>query len=203
MLTLCMDTSHRYLTCALIENNELVDSIEMECPRQQSEFILVTIDNLFKKANRKKEDLKACCITKGPGSYTGIRIAMTIAKVICSTKNLPCYTISTMDWLKGNEPTCSIVLDAKGGRCYFARYVNNEIVVKTELTTVNEIESLVSNDLIIGDGNLLGKEDNFQSLAQKFVQCIGIWEKVENIHLLTPDYYQNQNNNYNYDTSSN
>ena len=79
MLTLCIDTAYKYLTCALIKNDEVLASFSNECFKRQSEEVFAALDEVFKKANVERKDLDSICVAEGPGSYTGVRIGMTIA----------------------------------------------------------------------------------------------------------------------------
>ena len=82
MLTLCIDTAYKYLTCVLIENDQIISSYFEECFKHQSEEVFVALDRIFKEAGKSRDDIDSICISEGPGSYTGVRIAMTIANCI-------------------------------------------------------------------------------------------------------------------------
>ena len=64
----------------------------LEAFKKQSETIFVELNRLLKETNLDYKDIDRVIITKGPGSYTGIRIAMTIAKVLCSQMHKELYT---------------------------------------------------------------------------------------------------------------
>jgi tRNA threonylcarbamoyladenosine biosynthesis protein TsaB len=74
-------------------------------------------------AGLKPMDIDQCVITDGPGSYTGVRIAMTVAKVMCAMRSLPLYTLGTLQLYAGRE-TCTVLLDARGKRAYAASFEN-------------------------------------------------------------------------------
>ena len=93
MLTLCMDTAYKYLSLALIEDGKIIAAIDEECFKKQSELIFVRLGDLFDIANKEPLDIDSVCISEGPGSYTGVRIAMSIAKTICEVANLVLYKI--------------------------------------------------------------------------------------------------------------
>ena len=95
MYSLFVDTAYKYLSIAILKNGELVASYSEECFKRQSEKLLVVLDDLFTSNNLDRTKVEKVYITAGPGSYTGVRIAMTLAKVLCEVKNIKLYTIST------------------------------------------------------------------------------------------------------------
>ena len=151
MITLCMDTSHIYLSLALIRDDEIIGQVQEECWKHQSEEIFPKLEEMLSKLSLKSDDINQIVITKGPGSYTGVRIAMTIAKVFCSMTNKPLYTLPTMLLYAGLDD-CRVVLDARGKRIYTCAYKNGKkelnislilkmwYVMKRSLVMVNYLE---------------------------------------------------------------
>ena len=74
MITLCMDTSHIYLSLALIRDDEIIGEVQEECWKHQSEEIFPKLEEMLSKLSLKSDDIDQIVITKGPGSYTGVRI---------------------------------------------------------------------------------------------------------------------------------
>ena len=101
MITLAIDTSFHYLTLVLYEDREIICSIQKEAFKQQSETILVEIKKLFESVNIKPNELNRLVLTDGPGSYTGLRIGMTVAKVLGSMANIEVFTVSSLHVLAG------------------------------------------------------------------------------------------------------
>ena len=79
MKTLCMDTAHRYLVIGLYENDCLINAVSRPSWKRQSETIFPELIRLMDEAGWVSEDIDEIVITDGPGSYTGVRIAMSIA----------------------------------------------------------------------------------------------------------------------------
>lgn len=186
MITLCMDTSHKFLALALLKDDEVAASLQEECWKKQSEEIFPRLEELMEKAGCRPEDIDAAVITKGPGSYTGVRIAMTVAKVFCAMKNIPLYTVGTLDLLAGDE-TCRVLIDARGKRAYTCLYENG---IPCEEARAEELVSIEidENTKVIGDGSLIGREDCWPDLACRFLKTKDRWEKAENVHTVVPEY---------------
>ena len=189
MKTLCMDTSHRHLVLALVEDGKVVASFCDEAWKKQSETIFCELIQLMEQSKWQVEDIEEVIITRGPGSYTGIRIAMSIAKVLCTQKNIPLYTISTLQLYAGLEDVY-VILDARSNRVYFADYQNG--VAKEEcIKTIDEIK-LLQDKKIIGDIDLLGNEKSKIDFVSNFVNLKQHYKKEENVHILVPEYLKDE-----------
>ncbi len=194
MLTLCIDTAYKYLTVALIKDDKLVESISLECFKKQSEEVFVYLDELFKKANINKDDVDSMCISKGPGSYTGVRIAMTIAKVLCQIKNLKLYTISTLRLYAGNKEKTMVVMDARANRAYVGVYDKEKCLLKDQAIVLEEIDT--KDYSVVLDGELVGKENSNPDIPECFLSTKNLWEEVKDINFLSPEYLKESNAYY-------
>ena len=187
MITLCMDTSHKYLVLAILKDNVLIDGVMTVCWKKQSELILPEIDKMMRKNQFVPTDIDSIVITDGPGSFTGVRIAMTIAKVIGSLTDVKVYTISTLKLYAGNLDAI-VMLDARGGRCYFGIY--HDHIGHDEIVKVEDVNSMIDSSIknIIGDASLIGKVDNYPSIVDNFLLTKAFWTEVKDINALTPVY---------------
>ena len=188
MITLCLDTSHTYLVVALIQDDTLLDSYSEPCPKQQSEKVFPVMIELLEKNHLGRDDIDQVVITKGPGSYTGVRIAMSIAKVLRSIKHIPLYTIGTLRLYAGDKK-CRVVLDARGKRAYTAVYENGKEI---EAPNVKAIDEISESGMIVGDGALFGKDNDYEDLAENFLLTKPEWHLEENVHLVVPDYLKDK-----------
>ncbi len=186
MITLCIDTSHIFLVLALIKDDQIIASIQEECCKKQSEEIFPKLQELMEKAGLGPEDIDQICISKGPGSYTGVRIAMTVAKVFCAMKEIPLYTVGTLDLYAGGK-SCRVLLDARGKRAYTCLFENGKRIEEPRAEALELIETPAECP-IIGDGRLAGREDVWPDLAGNFLKVKDSWEKAENVHTVVPEY---------------
>ena len=194
MLTLCIDTAYKYLTCALIQDDKVLSSYSELCFKRQSEEVFHALELVFESAKIDRQAIDSICISSGPGSYTGVRIAMTIAKVIGQI--LPCdvYTISTLRLYAGNRSDCMVLMDARAGRAYIAIYDKEKSVLSDTILPVAEIEA--GDHQLIGDASLLGREDDFGDIAQDFLAVKPYWKKIDEIAYLTPEYLKESESYY-------
>lgn len=185
MITLCMDTSHVFLVLALIQDDKVIAKTQLQCWKKQSEELFPELAKLMDSVSLQPEDIDSVVITEGPGSYTGVRIAMTVAKVFCAMREIPIYTIGTLQLYAGLE-TCRVILDARGQRVYTGVFQNGKTLSGPEVVAIDDLpkESLQ----IIGDGHLLNKEDVYPDLAENFLKLKDEWTKAENVHFVKPEY---------------
>ena len=194
MLSLCIDTAYKYLTVCLIKDEEIVGYISNECFKRQSEEVFVALEELFKKSNIDRRDIDSICVSVGPGSYTGVRIAITIAKVYCSISNIDLYKISTLRLYAGGNKNTMVVMDARAKRAYVAVYDENKCLIKDQ---VQEIENINPKDFdVVLDGNLIGKQDKTIDIPLAFLKTKEVWEKIENVDFLIPEYLKESNEYY-------
>lgn len=188
MITLCMDTSHKLLALSIIEDDKVIASYQEICLKKQSELIFDKLNEICKIANIKPFDIDEVVISKGPGSYTGVRIAMSVAKVMCSIRNIPLYTLDTLRLYAGDIDNVSVIMDARGNRVYYGEYNKGDIVVETCVKEIDDIKDFLDEKNIVGDLSVFGKNDIYNNLSNNFISLKKFWEKVDNIHLLVPTY---------------
>lgn len=186
MLTLCVDTSFNYLSVCLIDEDKIIAESNELCPKKQSEYVFEAINNVFKEANKKPTDLKKVVVTKGPGSYTGIRIGMTICKTICSLNDIDLYVVSTLGLYANNLENTLVILDARSKRAYNAVYNRSESIIDDNVKLISDINT--NNYNLIGDLHLIGLEDKYYKISECFLNTKVLWEKVDNVDYLTPSY---------------
>lgn len=190
MISLCMDSAYKQLVLGLYKDKELLAGISLEAFKKQSETIFVELNRLLKETNLDYKDIDRVIITKGPGSYTGIRIAMTIAKVLCSQMHKELYTISTMQLYAGIEKQANVILDARSQRAYVVHVEDGQIQENIQILTLDEVKEFIETNpgILLGDADLMGQDVQKVDFLKNFIELEPYYEKVENIHALVPDY---------------
>ena len=93
-----IETSTSLCSTALIEGDEIIYKESTE-PRAQAALTAPFIKEMLDSRGLKASDLDAVCVSKGPGSYTGLRVGVSSAKGLCFGAGLPLIAISTLDTL--------------------------------------------------------------------------------------------------------
>lgn len=187
MLTLCMDTSHIFLALGLIRDDTVIAKYQEKCWKKQSEDIFPALIQMCNSVDVNPEDIDQIVISKGPGSYTGVRIAMTIAKVFCAMADIPIYTVSTLNLYAGTK-NCRVVMDARGKRVYTCLFKDGKAISNEEAIYIVDLIPQLGSEEIVGDGSLINSNDNWPDIIQNFLDLKNEWVNSDNVHLVVPDY---------------
>lgn len=190
MISLCMDSAYKNLVIGLYKDKELLQGVSIEAFKKQSETIFVELNRLLEAAHIDYKDIDRVVITDGPGSYTGIRIAMTIAKVLCTTMHKDLYCISTMQLYAGKEASANVILDARSQRAYVAHVEDGKIIGNTTILPIDEIDAFLEScpGSLMGDAYLVNREVKPSNFLKNFIELEDRYRKIENIHALVPQY---------------
>jgi len=94
---LFIDTTQEEIILALFEKERLVDQIIKKARYRQAEILLVLLDKLLKKRKIKIERIKGIMVVKGPGSFTGTRIGVSVANALSFALDIPILGIKKED----------------------------------------------------------------------------------------------------------
>ena len=103
MLSLIMDTSNQYLMVSLYEDDQCIETIQELGSQRQSENAIPYLASLLEKHQKELLDIDEMIITCGPGSYTGERVAMTIAKTLSVISPVKVKVISSLAAYAGSK----------------------------------------------------------------------------------------------------
>ncbi|QCZ50188.1 tRNA (adenosine(37)-N6)-threonylcarbamoyltransferase complex dimerization subunit type 1 TsaB [Levilactobacillus brevis] len=104
MKILAIDTSNRPLSVAVLDDTTVLAAITVTVHQKHAEYLLPEIERLLAMAALKPGDLDRVVVAAGPGSYTGIRIAVTTAKTLAATLDLDLVAVSSLATLAANVP---------------------------------------------------------------------------------------------------
>lgn len=138
MKVLAIDTSNFTLGIALINGNQVMGEYITNLKKNHSVRVMPAIETLLKDCDTLPKDLDKIVVAKGPGSYTGVRIGMTIAKTLAWTLNIPLSGVSSLETLAANgryfNGYISPLFDARRGQVYTGlyEYINGELSIILE-----------------------------------------------------------------------
>ncbi|MBQ7195190.1 MAG: tRNA (adenosine(37)-N6)-threonylcarbamoyltransferase complex dimerization subunit type 1 TsaB [Bacteroidales bacterium] len=104
-----IETSTAMCGVALAEDGAITAVRESAEPRQQSSLTAVFVDEVLKERGLRVRDCDAVCVSKGPGSYTGLRVGVSTAKGLCFGAGIPLLAVGTLDtlvWQAIAGPAC-------------------------------------------------------------------------------------------------
>ncbi|MEY8441719.1 tRNA (adenosine(37)-N6)-threonylcarbamoyltransferase complex dimerization subunit type 1 TsaB [Lactobacillaceae bacterium 24-114] len=127
MKILAIDTSNHPMTVAVVENKQLLATVTLNMVRNHSIYLMPAIDRLCELVKWQPADIDRIVVAQGPGSYTGIRIAVSTAKVLADTLNKDVVGVSSLAVLARNVvPIVKQVIvpffDARRGNVFVGAY---------------------------------------------------------------------------------
>lgn len=102
MIWLGIDTANTPLSIAIVKDGKVITEENTSAPVNHSLRAMPAIEEAFKRANLVPSDIDAIAVSEGPGSYTGVRIGVTIAKTLAWTLNKPLVGVSSLKALAMN-----------------------------------------------------------------------------------------------------
>ncbi len=161
MKILCIDTSSKLCSVAILENTTLINKLELDNGLTHSETLMPLIKDLLEKSNLTLKDINLLVSDIGPGSFTGIRIGVATCKAFSDSINIPCVGISSLEVLAYNSKNDGIIcstIDCKNDNCYFALY---ELVDENYTVLEEPCAKTVTEVLDILNTKYSGKQINF------------------------------------------
>ena len=133
MKILAIDTTAVTAAAALVEDGHILGTYQQNGTLTHSETMLNMVENLLANAHVTAADLDLLAVSAGPGSFTGVRIGVSIIKGLAFAKNIPCVPVSTLDALSENlRPMAEAlghdfyvcpVMDARRSQVYCALFL--------------------------------------------------------------------------------
>lgn len=125
-----IESSTQICSIGLLENDRVIHLLESEAPNVHTERMTVMIQQVLAAAGIKAWDLDAVAVSDGPGSYTSLRVGLSVAKGLCYTIQKPLITIPSLDILAfgvqssviRNDGVIIPMIDARRNEVYAARY---------------------------------------------------------------------------------
>ena len=126
MKILSIDSSAKSAGAALTDGNRLISECFVNAGLTHSKTLLVMIDNVLRQADMGFDSVEGIAVNSGPGSFTGIRIGVALAKGLAFKNNLPVCGISTLESIAYNfaHEKCVVCscMDARVSRVYTALF---------------------------------------------------------------------------------
>lgn len=175
MLILGIDTSTDILALSILEDKKLLGEYNLSLKRQHSEKLIPLIKEILALLNIDPEDLDGIAVGTGPGSFTGLRIAITAAKMMGRINEIPVKGISTLEVIAAGVRADYILplIDARRNRVYYSLYKSNIKNVGEN----NDINYSVKNILDLSAADLNELPEIIKDYKDKEIVVVG--NKVE------------------------
>ncbi|MGD0582960.1 MAG: tRNA (adenosine(37)-N6)-threonylcarbamoyltransferase complex dimerization subunit type 1 TsaB [Bacteroidales bacterium] len=118
-MILCIETATSVCSVALCDRERIISSRENSEGKSHASLLTVYISELFNELKIKASDLEAVAVSKGPGSFTGLRIGVSVAKGIAFRASIPLIGIQTMVAMyHGISPVAASLYGLSGNSLY-------------------------------------------------------------------------------------
>lgn len=196
MRILYIDTSSSYLYASIVSSRKVLCEVKKEFGHSLSEEALPSIVELFNEQNLKATDIDKIIVVNGPGSFTGIRIGITIAKVFAWSLNIPITTISALEAMSLSSKTNMIhvpILDARRGYVFGAIYdQDNNAIFPPKHVKLEELMQVLQDK----ENYIFITNDDFENIENKesydpdIEKIVNTFEskKPMNPHAVNPEY---------------
>ena len=149
MISLFLDTCNKNIVIGLLEDNKLIDKTVYINDNNLSEKLLPSIKELLDKNNIKVNNLNRIYVSVGPGSFTGIRIGLTVAKVMAWSLKIDIIPISSLEAIASTDSDYNYIcpmIDARRGYVYASLYdkeLNN--IIKDQYIKQEDFTNLLKD----------------------------------------------------------
>lgn len=173
MLVLSFDTCFNKTYVVLRQDNqilanEVIFSTEKE---YHSVFLIPKIREILQSNKLLIKNLDAIGVNIGPGSFTGIRAGITIARVLCQQANIKLVgvpSLQILSYLNNSKNITNVLLDARKNKVYFAKYQDSKVLQQPRLVNLDEIENHIDiGSVVISDKKIseILKEKQIETLV--------------------------------------
>ena len=197
MKYLYIDTTSNFLYTGVVENNELLCEQKVKYDKDLSTMALSTIADMLNKNNIRPKEINKIILVNGPGSFTGCRIGITIAKTYSWSLNIPITTISSLEAMALIDKEYDFyipVIDARRNYVFAGIYDkdNNSIlknqyikkeVLETAINSMSDNYVYITNDQIELNGKIEKYNPNILKIVLKYKDKPNV-----NPHSIDADY---------------
>ena len=161
--------------------------------KDHSAYMIPLIDEALKEGGINIKEIDQIIVGVGPGSYTGLRVAVMTAKMLAYTNQIPLYTISSLQLLtSGYDGQITAMIDARNQNYFSGVYEQSEVVLKEGLYHLDELKKY-PNHIIINHETI---KIDLSKIEHRFML-------VENPHELIPNYLRITEAERNHDQKNN
>lgn len=196
MKILYIDTSSSFLYSAIYKDNTIISEVKEEYGQSLSEVTLPKIVEMFTNNNLSPKDVDKIIVVNGPGSFTGIRIGVTIAKVFAWTLKIPITTILSLEAMSISSETNSYhvpIINARRGFVFAAIYDEKQnCILKPQHIKITELRKELDK---LGDYEIISNDEfdefnNIKKYNPNILKIVDYFKNKKEIspHAVNPEY---------------
>ena len=189
-----IDTTSSFLYTGIVKDDSLLIEKKENLGKNLSIYTVSIVSEMFSEVNIDPSDVDKIIAVNGPGSFTGIRIGVSLAKILAWARNIPITTITSLEAMAKSVKTDKLIvpiINARREACYGAIYENGKEILKPGYMTNEKLKMIlhglnreyvfVSNDIF--SFNVEKYDPDILNIVLSFK------DKEEiNPHLVNPEY---------------
>ena len=191
MYSLLLDSSNTNLSVGICKNNQIIYHNSFSCWQRQSELMIPEIEKGLKEVSLSLLDFEEIVCAKGPGSYTGVRIALTIAKIISQMSGAKLILVSSLMAMGNANKKYIALMNARSARSYIGIYDQGKVILEDTIKTNEEVKELIkefSSFEVIGEGSYLGIEATLPNEVEGLLSWKELINPEEDVLKVKPVY---------------
>jgi tRNA threonylcarbamoyladenosine biosynthesis protein TsaB len=155
-LLLGLDTSTSTASVALFDGQRVLSESTWLAGREHSTRLLVEVQIVLERVGKRADDLTGLVVARGPGSFTGVRVALSVAKGMAAGLRIPLWGVNSLDVVAHAAGAVDLpvraVLEAGRGRYATALYASGRCIEAPRLATIDQlIEIMTETTFLIGE----------------------------------------------------
>ena len=195
MITLLIDTSSKDVSIAIYNDHKILSSITKSIPNEHSVYTVSFIETVLKEAKLTPKEIEKIMVVAGPGSFTGLRIGVTIAKVYAYLQNIEIIPISSLKMraLSLAHDNCLSIIDAHHNNYYIGLYNNdNQEIIPEQFIKKEKVLEIIKKykPIIISDEKGSINDISYPKQELNLLKIIEYYQNNPSLnpHLVNPNY---------------
>ena len=151
MLTLGLDTATDLCTLALVDDGRVRFEATLDVPRSHGTRLAVLVEQAFEHTGRRPADLDLIAVSAGPGSYTGLRIGMSLAKGLALSTGAAVVAVPTLHALAASASAYGplvAVLPSRRGEVYAAVVDQGEEIAEASALAIADVDRWLPSTVV-------------------------------------------------------
>lgn len=196
MISLFIDTSISNVSISIVKDNKILSIIQEDIPNEHSKYATSYVKKVIDEAGIDANDVDNILVVNGPGSFTGVRIGVTIAKTygyLINKEIIPVSSLKSLAISTNQKGTVMSVISANRSNYYVGIYDNeHDDIIEEEFVSSNRLLELISEYkpyIVSNDFYVLGKH-KFNKTNLDILKIVDYYKDKNkvNYHALVPNY---------------
>ncbi len=174
-----IDTTSSYLYTGIVKDNKLLIDRKKDLGKELSVYTVSIVSKMFDEVNLTPSDIDKIIVVNGPGSFTGIRIGVTLAKIFAWTRNIPITTITSLEAMAKSIKTDKLIvpiINARREACYASIFDDGKEILPGQYLTIEKLKMMLMG---LNKDYVFISNDSFSFEVEKYDPDI---EKIVNYY---------------------